>query len=156
MDIKKILLGTALSVSIMMGTAFADNNAVKVLIDGQNVEFTDQIPIIIEGRTLVPIRAVMEALGKQVAWDSENNMVIVSDEYITLKLGIDSNVMKNEITDPVTGEVFEFDTELDVAPVVINDRTCLPIRAVVEGFGISVTWDEETNSVLILSDSLLC
>ncbi len=152
---KKFLLSIILTASLMGNAVMADDT-VSVIIDGNTVEFADQAPVIIEGRTLVPIRAVMEALGKEVGWDSETNMVTVNDEYVTLKLGIGSNIMKNYVTDPVTGEVFEYETELDVAPTLINDRTCLPIRAVVEGFGISVTWDETTRSVLIVSDSLLC
>ena len=154
MKIKKLLL-CIIMVFSMLTIALAEEE-INVVVDGSKVEFADQQPVIIDGRTLVPIRAVMERMGKQVGWDGETNQVTVSDEYITVKLSIDSNIMNNKVTDPITGEVFEYDTELDVAPTVINDRTCLPIRAVVEAFGISVSWDEETNSVLILSDSLLC
>lgn len=152
---KKILLSIILAVALMGGTAMADD-AVSVVVDGNAVEFTDQAPVIIDGRTLVPIRAVMEALGKDVGWDGETGMVTVSDKYITVKLAVGSDIMKNSVTDPVTGEVFEYETELDVAPAIINDRTCLPIRAVVEAFGIAVTWDEATRSVLIVSNQLLC
>ena len=156
MKIKKLLLCIITVFSMLTVSSALAEGEINVVVDGNKVEFTDQQPVIIDGRTLVPIRAVMERMGKQVGWDGETNQVTVSDEYITVKLSIDSNIMNNKVTDPVTGEVFEYDTELDVAPTVINDRTCLPIRAVVEAFGISVSWDEETNSVLILSDSLLC
>lgn len=132
----------------------ADN--VKVVVDGEQVVFEDQGPVIIDERTLVPIRAVMEKLGKKVDWNGELQQAIVYDEYITVKLTLNSAVMVNEVKDPITGEVFAFDTELDVAPQLINERTCLPIRAVVEAFGIAVDWDQETQSVLILSDALLC
>ena len=157
MNIKKSLVCILLSLSVLSGfSVVGAEDEVNVLVDGNKVEFADQKPVIIEGRTLVPIRAVMEALGKQVGWDDETNQVTVFDEYITVKLSIDSFVMENKVKDPVTGEVFEFNSDLDVAPTLINDRTCLPIRAVVEAFGIAVTWDEDTSSVLIISDSLLC
>lgn len=133
----------------------AEDN-VKVVVDGEQVVFEDQGPVIIDERTLVPIRAVMEKLGKKVDWNGELQQAIVYDEYITVKLTLNSAVMVNEVKDPITGEVFAFDTELDVAPQLINERTCLPIRAVVEAFGIAVDWDQETQSVLILSDALLC
>ncbi len=155
MNMKKILI-TLITFAVMSASISYADSQVNVLVNGNKVEFTDQAPVIIDGRTLVPIRAVMENLGKEVGWDSENSMVTVSDEYITVKLAIDNKIMKNTVKDPVTDEVFEFDTELDVAPTIINGRTCLPIRAVIEAFGISVTWDGETSSVLILSDSLLC
>lgn len=142
--------------AIMSTTAVNAEDDVKVVVDGEQVVFEDQGPVIIDERTLVPIRAVMEKLGKTVEWNGDLQQAIVYDEYITVKLTLNSNIMVNEIKDPITGEIFVFDTELDVAPMLINDRTCLPIRAVVEAFGIAVDWDQETQSVLILSDALLC
>lgn len=152
---KIICLIMTISAFVSTVAVNAEDN-VKVIVDGEQVVFEDQAPVIIEERTLVPIRAVMEALGKKVDWNGDLQQAIVYDEYITVKLTLNSNVMINEVKDPITGEVFAFDTELDVAPQLINDRTCLPIRAVVEAFGIAVDWDQETQSVLILSDALLC
>lgn len=142
--------------AIMSTTAVNAEDDVKVVVDGEQVVFEDQGPVIIDERTLVPIRAVMEKLGKTVEWNGDLQQAIVYDEYITVKLTLNSGIMVNEVKDPITGEIFAFDTELDVAPQLINDRTCLPIRAVVEAFGIAVDWDQETQSVLILSDALLC
>lgn len=154
---KKKIICLVMALSALMSPIYvkaADN--VKVVVDGEQVVFEDQGPVIIDERTLVPIRAVMEKLGKKVDWNGELQQAIVYDEYITVKLTLNSAVMVNEVKDPITGEVFAFDTELDVAPQLINERTCLPIRAVVEAFGIAVDWDQETQSVLILSDALLC
>ncbi len=132
------------------------NSDVSVVVDGNKIEFADQGPVIVDGRTLVPIRGVMEALGMEVGWDAANSMVTVSDGNMTVKLAINSTVMINETKDIMTGEVMSFEDELEVAPLLINDRTCLPIRAVVEAFGIAVSWDDETRSVMIMSDILLC
>lgn len=146
-----------MAITAMMSTVSVNaEDDVKVVVDGEQVVFEDQGPVIIDERTLVPIRAVMEKLGKAVEWNGDLQQAIVYDEYITVKLTLNSNIMVNEVKDPITGEIFAFDTELDVAPMLINDRTCLPIRAVVEAFGIAVDWDQETQSVLILSDALLC
>lgn len=146
-----------MAITAMMSTVSVNaEDDVKVVVDGEQVVFEDQGPVIIDERTLVPIRAVMEKLGKTVEWNGDLQQAIVYDEYITVKLTLNSNIMVNEVKDPITGEIFAFDTELDVAPMLINDRTCLPIRAVVEAFGIAVDWDQETQSVLILSDALLC
>ncbi|MBQ3124384.1 MAG: copper amine oxidase N-terminal domain-containing protein [Clostridia bacterium] len=154
---KKKIICLVMALSALMSPIYvkAEDN-VKVVVDGEQVVFEDQGPVIIDERTLVPIRAVMEKLGKKVDWNGELQQAIVYDEYITVKLTLNSAVMVNEVKDPITGEVFAFDTELDVAPQLINERTCLPIRAVVEAFGIAVDWDQETQSVLILSDALLC
>lgn len=146
-----------MAISAMLSTVSVNaEDDVKVVVDGEQVVFEDQGPVIIDERTLVPIRAVMEKLGKTVEWNGDLQQAVVYDEYITVKLTLNSNIMLNEVKDPITGEIFAFDTELDVAPMLINDRTCLPIRAVVEAFGIAVEWDQETQSVLILSDALLC
>ena len=154
---KKKIICLVMALSALMSPIYvkAEDN-VKVVVDGEQVVFEDQGPVIIDERTLVPIRAIMEKLGKKVDWNGELQQAIVYDEYITVKLTLNSAVMVNEVKDPITGEVFAFDTELDVAPQLINERTCLPIRAVVEAFGIAVDWDQETQSVLILSDALLC
>lgn len=153
---KKIICLVMAITAVMSTTAVNAEDDVKVVVDGEQVVFEDQGPVIIDERTLVPIRAVMEKLGKTVEWNGDLQQAIVYDEYITVKLTLNSNIMVNEVKDPITGEVFAFDTELDVAPQLINDRTCLPIRAVVEAFGIAVDWDQEAQSVLILSDALLC
>ena len=154
---KKKIICLVMALSALMSPIYvkAEDN-VKVVVDGEQVMFEDQGPVIIDERTLVPIRAIMEKLGKKVDWNGELQQAIVYDEYITVKLTLNTAVMLNEVKDPITGEVFAFDTELDVAPQLINERTCLPIRAVVEAFGIAVDWDQETQSVLILSDALLC
>lgn len=125
------------------------SDEVKVFVDGVRIVFDDQGPVIIDGRTLVPIRKVTEAMGKKVGWDGELRRADVSDDYTTLELFIENPLMHSIVKNPVTGEISEYDTELDAPPKIINDRTCLPIRAVVEGFGMKVDWDDNTKSVLI-------
>lgn len=128
----------------------------KIIVDGNLVEFADQQPVIINDRTYVPVRGVLEAMGKNVEWNEERQMVVIFDEYITLRLVIGSPIMANEVTDPVSGEVFAFDSPLDAPPMIINDRTCLPIRAVAEGFGVKVEWDEGTRMVIIDTGASTC
>ena len=153
---KKFISLILCTVAILASLPASASSDVKIVVDGNEIIFPDQGPVIIDGRTMVPIRSVMEALGMSVGWDAENSMVIVSNSESTVKLAINSNIMINEATDLITGEVMTFESELEVAPLLINDRTCLPIRAVVEAFGIAVSWDEETRSVMIMSDVLLC
>ena len=55
-----------------------------------------------------------------------------------------------EKADSVTGLITDNETVfLDVPPSIINDRTCLPIRAVAEAFGAKVDWDDKTKTVII-------
>ena len=153
---KKFISLILCTVALLCSFTANAESEVSVVVDGNKIQFPDQGPVIIDGRTMVPIRSVMEALGMVVGWDAENSMVTVSNGESTVKLAINSNIMINEATDIMTGETMTFESELEVAPLLINDRTCLPIRAVVEAFGIAVDWDEDTRSVMIMSDIILC
>lgn len=128
----------------------------RIIVDGNLVEFPDQQPVVIDGHTFVPVRGVLETMGKKVEWDEQRQAVIISDDLITLELIINSPVMSNAVTDPVSGEVFRFDSDLEAAPRLINDRTCLPIRAVAEGFGVKVDWDDDTHTVIIDTGASTC
>lgn len=99
-------------------------------------------PIVIEERTLVPIRAIVEAFGGTVEWDSAERAVLLNMNNDTIKLIIDSSTayLNNE------AEV------LDVVPQVINERTMLPIRFVAEGFNLGVAWDSETQTIYVIRD----
>lgn len=96
-------------------------------------------PVIEGERTLLPVRAVVEAMGGAVAWDEETQTTVLAkgDAVILLTIG-SSAVFLNE-----TAHI------LDTAPVIINDRTMLPIRFIAEGFGYEVGWDGETSTVTL-------
>lgn len=99
-------------------------------------------PVINNGRTLVPIRAIIEAFGGIVGWEESTRSVILTMEDDVIKLVIGSNVacLNNRAQN------------LDVAPAVINDRTMLPIRFVAEGFNLGVAWDGSTQTVSIIKN----
>lgn len=111
---------------------------IKVLINGTELKF-DQPPIIENGRTLVPMRAIFEALGAQVSWDSDNNKVTAknNDTVIAMVIG-KNNMTLNSKT-----------VSLDVAPKLVNGRTLVPIRAVSEAFDAQVGWSNSTRTVTI-------
>ena len=111
---------------------------VKVLLNGKEVEF-DVHPQIINDRTMVPMRAIFEQLGATVEWDGETKTVTsVKDEtVISLTIGVPSI-----ITDGA-------EKVLDVAPVIIDGRTLVPVRAVSEAFMLNVDWDADTKTVII-------
>lgn len=146
---KKIIAVLA-AVSVFSSTALAFNGVavdIKVNVNGNEIVFEDQQPVILNDRTLLPVRAVMEAMGKEVSWDENENRAIVTDGVTTLKLGIGDNIMTKEtVSDGLTATEY---IELDSAAVNINDRTLLPVRAVAEAFGASVEWDGDTNTVII-------
>ncbi|EOD01110.1 stalk domain-containing protein [Caldisalinibacter kiritimatiensis] len=113
-------------------------NDIKVTIDGEEVEF-DVPPTIINGRTLVPVRAIFETLGAKVKWDGETRTVIGTKGDISINLQIDNtNVMVNDKI-----------IELDVPATIIDGRTLVPARFVADSLGAQVGWNGETRTVII-------
>jgi hypothetical protein len=124
-------------------TAFADE--IVITIDSDKVEFTEDLgfPFIDENnRTLVPFRATLEKFGAQVEWNNEDRIAIASKGEIVVQVPIDKNyILKND--EEVT---------IDTAARIVNGRTYLPIRAVIEAFGAEVQWDAALNTVVITSE----
>lgn len=122
----------------------ADN--VSVYVDDEQVLFEEQQPVIINERTMIPVRGVLEKMGKTVEWDGDSRSITVSDGQKTVLLTVGNEII--EITD---GNDVRTVT-LDTAPVIINDKTLLPIRAVAEEFGAFVYWQDSIRSVIITTE----
>jgi len=107
----------------------------RIRINGEfvYVPADDQAPVIIDGRTLVPLRAVMEALGFEVLWVAEKQMIFLD------RPGYSISVQPNNDTMVVNLEMIT----LDVPPQIMNDRTMVPVRAISEATGMRVSWDSE-------------
>ena len=114
-----------------------DDN-VTVTLNGQAISF-DQPPIIVDSRTLVPLRAIFEAMGAEVEWIQASQTVTAAKDDIAISLQIGSNKLYKN------GEVIE----LDVPAQVVNERTLVPVRAISEAFGAEVDWDNDTRTVII-------
>lgn len=126
---------------------FADTT-IKIYINNQQI-FPDSNPVLVNDRTLVPIRAVAEAMGYTVNWYEEQQLVeLVSPKNgNVLIFGIDkSNYARGHVN--AAPEAYTF-SMLDVPAQIIGSRTYLPLRAVAEGMDAVVRWDGTTNSVHI-------
>ncbi len=111
-------------------------------VDGEAKEIDSSrgsMPVIVNGRTLVPIPAIVEQMGGTVSWDESSKAVGLSADGKNLQLIIDSTVAY------INGSAYE----LDVAPTIINGRTMLPIRFVAENFNYNVGWNGETSVITI-------
>lgn len=127
-----------------------ESGKITVNIDGNyEMQFPDQQPIVVQNRILIPIRALMETLGKTVEWDAAARQMVIRDDSICVRLTPGSNVMIKETTNLLTNESRREEIQLDVAPVILNGRNCLPARAVVEAFGAAVVWNAEERTMLI-------
>ena len=112
--------------------------SIAVKVNGKSINF-DQAPIIDNGRTLVPVRAIFEALGASVEWYSETGTVVSKRGDTTIKMTIGSSTMQKDSKD----------ISLDVPAQIINDRTLVPVRAIAEAFGCNVDWNSNTQTVTI-------
>jgi len=106
---------------------------------GDNQNTMDAAPFISDGRVLVPVRYLADALGAQTAWDSAANRATISKGGTTVELVIGS--------DTIT--VNNRGTQMDVAPVISGGRTYLPARYVAESLGYTVLWDAGTRTVTV-------
>lgn len=113
---------------------------ITVLLNGNAIEF-DVAPIIENDRTLVPLRAIFEALGAEVEWDGTTQTVISAkgDDTCVFQIGNDQMFVNGEAK------------TLDVAAKIVDDRTLIPLRAVSEAYSCVVDWDGETRTVTIVT-----
>lgn len=134
-----LMLISILTVSMFVPIqASAEANEVTVYIDGETIDF-DVEPQIINGRTMVPMRKIFEYLGADVKWYDYNRSISATCGYMYIWMQIDNSEMK--IDDNVI--------PLDVAPIIDNGRTLVPLRAVAEAFFANVDWIGETQTVEI-------
>lgn len=123
-------------VSLQVNNPIMEVNGIEMEIDtGRGTK-----PVVTNGRTLVPIRAIIEAFGGVVSWEESTQSVLLTMNDNAIKLVINSNeayLNNNAET-------------LDVAPTIINARTMIPIRFVAEGFNLGVAWDHTTQTVSII------
>lgn len=114
---------------------------IGVWLDGETLNL-DALPEVKNQRTMVPVRAVGEAIGADVEWIQDKQQVVMTRAGSTVTMTLDST------TATVDGKT----VEMDVAPYATNGRTLLPARYVAEFFGQKVDWDGEGRRVLITED----
>jgi hypothetical protein len=110
-----------------------------ILIDGIAQPELEHPPFITQGRTLVPIRIISEALGAKVDWDSVTKNVTITLNNKVIVMTID----KNNAT--IDGKQML----LDAPPTIRQGRTFVPLRFISEAFGAEVLWDAATRTVTV-------
>jgi uncharacterized protein YkwD len=126
-------------IEMYIGSRYMAVNGRLRLIDDEG-----SVPYIQDGRTMVPVRAVFEALSLNIRWE-ENAQTIIGtrgETEVRLTMGR-TTAFRNGL--PII---------LDVAPRMIGGRVFVPLRFVAESAGARVTWNEATQSVLITSTPL--
>lgn len=116
-------------------------NHITIWLDGRELEM-DVAPEVKNERTMVPIRAVAEALGADVDWVQDTQEIVMTRAGVTVTMTL------NSTTAAIDGET----VEMDVAPYATDGRTLIPARYVAEFFGQKVDWDGNRRQVLIEED----
>ena len=118
---------------------YSQPDGITVILNGKQLEF-DVDPMLINSRTMVPMRVIFEALGAKVDWDGTTQTAIGVTKSTTIKITIGKDyLLKNDNI-----------VVLDSPAVVISGRTLVPVRAIAESLDCKVEWYGETQVVEIL------
>lgn len=123
------------TIVLHIGNKYMNVNGTSVEIDpGRGTA-----PLITNGRTLVPIRAIVEAMGGSISWDGAARKITIKQNTKVIVMWIGK---KNTSVNGVNKTT-------DVAPQVINGRTMIPLRFVIENLNCEVKWDAATKRITI-------
>ena len=141
---KKFISGIIISASVL-SSAVAFAQAPSVYLNGEKMTF-EADPYISEERTMVPFRAIFEAVDADVMWDEQTRTVIAvkstdsETTSIALQIGSDKAFVNGaEVT-------------LDKPAEITSDFTFVPLRFVMESLGANVEWDNDAYSVIITTN----
>ena len=128
--------------SALFFSSFVSASAINVHVNNNNISM-DVPPVIVEGRTLVPVAAIAQSLKGEVSWDASTKTVTITRDSKIIKLQL------NNKTVTVDGQVMN----LDVPAQSINGRTMVPVSFIAQAFNEKVVWHPSTQTVLINSDA---
>lgn len=138
-----LLFATILVVPLLLQPATAQaSKAITIYVDGVQLK-TDQPPAMIQGRVMLPLRAIFEALDARVHWDQKNQTVTGIKGDTTVELKIKSKV----------ATINDQTVRLDVPAQILRGRTMVPVRFVSEALGQDVDWNSKEQIVMIKSDT---
>ncbi len=141
----RTIIALVMAISLFTSNiALADD--IKVTLNGTQIQF-DQPPIIKNDRTLVPVRAIFEAMGMSVSWNPETQRIMAVGDSIIIIMQIGSVGIAYGSSEDSTGI-----TMSDVAPCIENDRTLVPVRVIAETTGYTVNWNADTRTVEITGE----
>lgn len=140
----KLLLVLSLMSLLSFGAVAAQE--ITVIYDGEEIAFTDAHPRIMDGRTMVPFRRILETMGATVGYDHATKEVTAALDDVSISFII------GERTLTIADGTFVREVEMDVAPQVVvpENRTMVPVRFIAEGLNMYVGWDHASKTVVIV------
>lgn len=115
---------------------------IQVTLNGETLAF-DVKPQIINDRTMVPLRAIFEALGATVDWNQDTKTILSQKDDRKVMLSIGKKSMS----------VNDNTVEIDTPAQIVENRTLVPVRAIAEAYDADVTWNADTKTVVIVDNT---
>lgn len=130
----------------------AVSKGIQIQLNGKDLVLTDATPVIQDGRTFVPGRALLEALGCQLAYEQKGDAEVVTVTKEGLEISM--QIGKKEATVKIGGESKEWVMD---APVFVdsNDRVMVPVRFIGEALQLEVAWDAPAETVVLVDKNAL-
>ncbi|MBS7194672.1 MAG: copper amine oxidase N-terminal domain-containing protein [Eubacterium sp.] len=121
--------------------AYGEESNISLQINGSEIS-AEVPPTVIDGRTMVPVRAIFEAVGANIDFDAETKTITArkGDTTVNMTVGANAVTVNNK------------EVQLDAPAVIVNGRTLAPARFVAETFGYTVQWDAENKIVKITGE----
>lgn len=138
----KKMTALVLTLALLPAAAFAapaKQSDIKVAYNQKAIQFPDQKPVILNSRTLVPIRPIAETLGFNVDWNEQTRTVTIQKDTKHISLVVSQKIAKRN------GETIK----LDVPAQILNKRTVVPVRFIAEALDYQVDWDQAAQTVKI-------
>ena len=129
---------------IFENTNYEKQESIRVSLDDEEIIF-DVTPQIIDGRTLVPMRAIFESLGLNVTWEAETKTAIGKNSKDTISFTVGAKEAN------VNGSLMG----LDVPASIIDGRTMIPLRFLSESMGYNVVWVADSKLVLLSKSTVV-
>jgi len=131
----EIITNSIISITLKIGISTALVNDKEISLDTP--------PILEKGRTLVPIRFISESIGANVKWNEKDMSIVITlgDKKIYLWVGKKESIIEKK------GVKTTY--ILDVPPKIVNNRTLVPLRFIMEAFSATVTWIDEYKLIKI-------
>jgi hypothetical protein len=130
-----------LSATMLLGgvsAVYGGEKSISLQINGSEIS-AEVPPTVIDGRTMVPVRAIFEAVGANIDFNAETKTITAKKGDTTVKMTVGANAVT----------VNNKEVQLDAPVVIVNGRTLAPARFVAETFGYTVQWDSENKIVEI-------
>lgn len=141
--LSSILMGTMIFTSVAFATDVTERSDIELVVNGTTI-VNENVPIIVNSRTLIPLRDLVTKLGvpddnEHIIWNEADRTVVIIHNDTTIKLTIDSDVAT------VNGN----EMKLDAPAIIYNSRTYIPARFVGEALNKKIGWDNYESKVLV-------